>query len=411
MKRTPHARANGHRRRQLVARVMVEEDHCIICGELVDKTLRTLARSPWTQEEGQFAATVGGIIMSIAHQVAKTFMVGRINFALCILFPNLTVIWTAHRLGRPKALHLDRDRREHPRQGPTHADQARRTSQSKLRHTTRCSHRAGAAIRYRTHGKKFHMNVLQKFSLEGKVAVVTGGNRGLGRAMAEALGSAGAAVAVTARSTDAAQAAAAELAALGIRALGVSLEVTDPDDVERAMDEIESGLGPIDVLLNNAGISLGGAALDIPHDTWLQTLDTNLNGVWYCSRAVGHRMAARRSGTIINVGSMSAMIVNQPRWQPAYLASKAAVHQLTKALAAEWAPHGIRVNAMAPGYFLTEASPVDQPEYYESCVKPSAMKRYGTPDELGPLAVFLASEASSFMTGSVVVIDGGYTLF
>ncbi len=255
------------------------------------------------------------------------------------------------------------------------------------------------------------MDVLQKFSLAGKVALVTGGNRGLGRAMAQALGEAGAAVAVTARTADAATAAAREIEALGIRSFGVALEVTHAADVERAVAEIEAELGPIDVLLNNAGISIGGAALDIDDDVWRSTLDTNLNGVWYCSRAVGKRMAERGSGTIVNVGSMSGMIVNQPRWQPAYLASKAAVHQLTKALAAEWAPHGIRVNAMAPGYFLTEASPVDQPEYYESCVEPAAMKRWGLPEELGPVAVFLASDASSFMTGSVLVVDGGYTLF
>lgn len=255
------------------------------------------------------------------------------------------------------------------------------------------------------------MNVLQKFSLEGKVALVTGGNRGLGRAMAEALGSAGASVAVTARSVVAAQDAADELKALGIKALGVSLEVTDVNSVERAVNDTESELGPIEILVNNAGISVGGASFDITDDIWRDTLDTNLNGVWYCSRAVGRRMAERGGGTIVNVGSMSAMIVNQPRWQPAYLASKAAVHQLTKALAAEWAPHGIRVNAVAPGYFLTEASPVDRPEYYASCVEPSAMKRYGTPDELGPVVVFLAGDASSFMTGSVVVVDGGYTLF
>jgi NAD(P)-dependent dehydrogenase (short-subunit alcohol dehydrogenase family) len=108
---------------------------------------------------------------------------------------------------------------------------------------------------------------------------------------------------------------------------------------------------------------------------------------------------------------MSADIVNRPRWQAPYLASKAAVHQLTKALAAEWAPYGIRVNAISPGYFLTEMSPVDQPEYREWCVEPAAMKRFGMPAELGPVAVFLASDASSFMTGSIVTVDGGYTLF
>lgn len=255
------------------------------------------------------------------------------------------------------------------------------------------------------------MSVMQKFSLEGRVALVTGGNRGIGRGIAQALAEAGAAVAITARTAQAAQDAAAELTAEGHTALGVALDVTDADSVESAVAEVEVALGPIDVLINNAGISIGGAALEIDDDVWTQTLDTNLNGVWRCSRAVGRRMAERGGGTIVNIGSMSAMIVNQPRWQPAYLASKAAVHQLTKALAAEWAAHSIRVNAMAPGYILTEASPVDQPEYYASCVEPAAMKRWGTPDELGAVAVFLASEASSFMTGSVLVVDGGYTLF
>ena len=137
----------------------------------------------------------------------------------------------------------------------------------------------------------------------------------------------------------------------------------------------------------------------------------NVDGVWYCSRAVATPDGGAGGGTIVNVGSMSAKIVNQPRWQAAYLSSKAAVHQLTKALAAEWAPHGIRVNAMAPGYFLTEMSPVDQPEFKQWCVDPAAMKRYGLPPELGPVAIFLASEASSFMTGSIVKVDGGFTLF
>jgi NAD(P)-dependent dehydrogenase (short-subunit alcohol dehydrogenase family) len=255
------------------------------------------------------------------------------------------------------------------------------------------------------------MNALQKFSLEGKVALVTGGSRGLGRAMAEALGDAGAAVAVTARTLASAEAAAKELSELGIRAYGVQLEVSDVEDVERAVEQVSTEFGEIDVLLNNAGIGVAGRAFETPDKAWHDVFSTNVDGVWYCSRAVGRRMAERGGGTIVNVGSMSAEIVNQPRWQASYLSSKAAVHQLTKALAAEWAPHGIRVNAMAPGYFLTEMSPVDQPEFKQWCVDPAAMKRYGLPPELGPVAIFLASEASSFMTGSIVKVDGGFTLF
>lgn len=256
------------------------------------------------------------------------------------------------------------------------------------------------------------MGVLDRFSLAGRTALVTGGSRGLGRAMAQALGEAGAQVAVTARTLGPAQNAAADLEALGIRALGVTLEVTDPDDVERAVQQVTDELGPVDVLLNNAGISVGHTALEADNADWTAIMATNVDGVWHCSRAVARRMVERGSGgTIVNVGSMSAEIVNRPRWQPAYLASKAAVHQLTKALGAEWAPYGIRVNAMAPGYFLTEMSPVDQPEFKPWCVDPAPMQRHGYPDELGPLAVFLASDASSFMTGSVVTIDGGFTLF
>jgi NAD(P)-dependent dehydrogenase (short-subunit alcohol dehydrogenase family) len=256
------------------------------------------------------------------------------------------------------------------------------------------------------------MSVLDTFSLAGRTALVTGGSRGIGRGLAQALGEAGARIALTATTIEGAQAAAEDLRALGLDAHGYALDVTDREQVDDVVAQVGREGGGVDVLVNNAGISIGGAALEIEDDVWHRTLATNLDGVWYCSRAVARAMVADgRGGTIVNVGSMSAQIVNRPRWQPAYLASKAAVHQLTKGLAAEWAPHGIRVNAIAPGYIVTEMSPVDRPEFYDDCIAPAAMKRWGTPAELGPVVVMLASEASSFMTGSVVTVDGGYTLF
>jgi NAD(P)-dependent dehydrogenase (short-subunit alcohol dehydrogenase family) len=255
------------------------------------------------------------------------------------------------------------------------------------------------------------MGVLDTFSLAGKVALVTGSSRGIGRAIAQAVGEAGAQVALTARTQEAADRAAAELKALGIHAMGTRLEVTDADDVARAVAEVTAALGPVDVLVNNAGVSVAHTALDADMADWRKILDTNVDGVWHCSRAVARGMAERGGGTIVNIGSMSAQIVNQPRWQPAYLASKAAVHQLTKGLAAEWAPLGIRVNAIAPGYIETDQSPVYEPQYKPWCVDPAPMKRAGRTEEIGPIAVFLASDASSFMTGSIVVADGGFTLF
>ncbi|MBM7788965.1 SDR family NAD(P)-dependent oxidoreductase [Tenggerimyces flavus] len=257
------------------------------------------------------------------------------------------------------------------------------------------------------------MGVLDSFSLAGRVALVTGGSRGLGFAIARALGEAGAAVGLVARDGAAVASAAESLAALGIRTFATSADVRSASSVDAAVSAVSDALGaPVSVLVNNAGISIPGRALEVEPSDWSDVLSTNLDGVFHCSRAVCSRLvAAGMPGTIVNVGSMSAFIVNQPRWQPAYLASKAAVHQLTRALAAEWAPHGVRVNAIAPGYFLTEQSPVDQPEFRATCVEPAALKRWGEPHELGPAVTFLASEASSFMTGSIVVIDGGFTLF
>src|SRR5215210_2136925 len=250
------------------------------------------------------------------------------------------------------------------------------------------------------------MAVLDSFRLDGKVAVVTGGNRGLGQAFARALGEAGARVAIAARDAARSEAVAGELGALA-----VTTDVTDGESVRAMLETVTSELGPVDILVNNAGVCFHRPALEVPEDEWRAVWDVNVDGVWRCSRAVGRQMVERGTGSIVNIGSISAQIVNRPQWQPAYNASKAAVHQLTKSLAAEWAPHGVRVNALAPGYIKTEMAPVDDPRFKPRWIDDAAMQRYALPEELGPSMVYLASDAASFMTGSVLVVDGGYTLF
>jgi NAD(P)-dependent dehydrogenase (short-subunit alcohol dehydrogenase family) len=170
-------------------------------------------------------------------------------------------------------------------------------------------------------------------------------------------------------------------------------------------------LGRVDVLVNNAGTCIHRPALEVTPAEWRSVMDVNVDGLWHCSQAFGRQMVAQRSGVIVNIGSISAQIVNRPQWQPGYNASKAAVHQLTKSLAAEWAPYGVRVNALAPGYIKTEMAPVDEPQFRQHWIEDAPMRRYALPAELGPSVVFLASDASSFITGSVLVVDGGYTVF
>ena len=255
------------------------------------------------------------------------------------------------------------------------------------------------------------MAVLDAFDLTGKTAVVTGGNTGLGEAFARALTQVGASVALAARTRERSEAVAEDLSSSAGNAIAVDLDVTDPARVGAMLDEVTERLGPVDILVNNAGVCYHRPAAEVPNDEWLDTFDVNVHGLWYCAQAVGRQMIARGGGVIVNVGSISAMIVNRPQWQPAYNASKAAVHQLTKSLAAEWAPHNVRVNALAPGYVKTAMAPVDEPQFRRHWIEDAPMQRYAVPDELGPSLVYLASDASSFMTGSVLVVDGGYTLF
>ncbi|HEV2929594.1 MAG TPA: glucose 1-dehydrogenase [Propionibacteriaceae bacterium] len=255
------------------------------------------------------------------------------------------------------------------------------------------------------------MAVLDAFSLTGKVSVVTGANRGIGRALTQALAEAGSDVVLLVRDQQGATSAVDELEALGVTALAMTADVTDADEVQQAVTEIVDRLGRVDILVNNAGTCIHRPALEVTPEEWRSVMDVNVDGVWHCAQAFGRQMVTQRSGVIVNIGSISAQIVNRPQWQPGYNASKAAVHQLTKSLAAEWAPYGVRVNALAPGYIKTEMAPVDEPQFRQHWIDDAPMRRYAMPSELGPSVVFLASDASSFMTGSVLVVDGGYTVF
>lgn len=255
------------------------------------------------------------------------------------------------------------------------------------------------------------MGTMDRFSLDGRVAVVTGGTRGLGEGFAAALAEAGASVMLVGRDEERGSEVKAAMLERGLAADFVTADVTVPDDVARILATTLERFGRVDVLVNNAGACVHAPALEVTDEDWRHVMDVNLDAVWQCARTFGRHFVDQRSGVIVNIGSMSGFVVNRPQWQPAYNASKAAVHHLTRSLAAEWGPHGVRVNALAPGYIKTDMSPVDEPRFRRHWIEDAPLERYGTVEELAPAIVFLASDASSFVTGSVLVADGGYTAF
>ena len=252
---------------------------------------------------------------------------------------------------------------------------------------------------------------LDKFKLTGKIAVVTGAARGIGLATVEALAEVGATVVLTDMNPDLLASATAEMKAKGYFVDSEVLDVTDVASVQRVHDAIIARHGKVDVLVNNAGIAISNhPAETMADDVWNKVIDVNLNGVFWCCRAFGNTMLKQGVGSIVNVGSMSGFIVNRPQEQANYNASKAAVHHLTKSLAAEWGARGVRVNSVAPTYIDTEMNKYvyEDAEMYRHWVGGTPMNRLGKTDEVASVILFLASDASSLMTGSIVLADGGY---
>ena len=253
---------------------------------------------------------------------------------------------------------------------------------------------------------------LDQFKLTGRIAVVTGGGRGIGLACAEALAEAGARVIIADRDATLADQGRMAVRAKGWEADNVIMDVTDSARVTQIADEVASRHGRIDVLVNSAGIARSETPAEtVTDEHWLNVLDVNLNGTFWCCRAFGSHMLKARSGAIVNIGSMSGFIVNKPQEQCYYNASKAAVHHLTKSLAAEWAARGVRVNAVAPTYIATSLTSFvkSSPAMYNAWIAGTPMARLGRVEEIASVVLFLASDAASLMTGSIVLADGGYT--
>jgi NAD(P)-dependent dehydrogenase (short-subunit alcohol dehydrogenase family) len=256
-------------------------------------------------------------------------------------------------------------------------------------------------------------NVMNAFSLKGKTALVTGGYRGVGFGISLALAQAGADVVIMSRSEEGSLKAIGDLKQYGGRYGFLCGDISSREDCERVVCSVRKEYGRLDVLVNNAGICRHTETFGMDFADWYDVINVNLNGTFLMSYYAGQAMKEHGGGSIINITSMSAEIVNIPQWQCSYNASKAAVNQLTRSLALEWAPYNIRVNAIAPGYINTDMIPPDEGKskgWARLWVEMTPQKRMGEGIEVGAMAVYLASDASAYTTGSVLLMDGGYSL-
>jgi NAD(P)-dependent dehydrogenase (short-subunit alcohol dehydrogenase family) len=253
------------------------------------------------------------------------------------------------------------------------------------------------------------MNPSELFDLSGKVAIVTGGGTGIGRQMAEGLAEMGADLVLCARHLDRCEQAAEELRALGVRALGLRADVRDPGEIEAVVERTRRELGSIDVLVNNSGTVWGAWPEDTPLEGWQKVVDVNLTGTFLFSQAAGRVMIEQRGGKIVNIASVAGLGGAPPEIMNsiAYNATKGGVISFTRDLACKWARHGINVNAIAPGWFPSEMSNFVLESQGEALYDHIPLRRFGGPDDLKGAIVFLASRASDYVTGQILVVDGG----
>ena len=250
---------------------------------------------------------------------------------------------------------------------------------------------------------------LKMFDLSGRVAVVTGGNGGIGRGIALGLAQAGAAVAILARNEEKSREVLAQVRALNVPGVALRLDVSDRAQLEPGLAEVERQLGSIDILVNNAGIALAGGVLKLDADSWDRVLEVNLNACFLLSKYAAQSMTKRRRGKIINIASEYSRFGNPIA--PAYAASKGGLIQLTKSMAIELAAHNIQVNAILPGWIESDmTAPIKSRPFYQEIIMRTPAGRFGTPGECAGAAIFLASEASDFVTGATIFVDGGYAI-